>query len=317
MKDSSKIAGKKVLVTGASGFIGYHLCNRLLEHGAEVHGISRKISHGDDCTVHWWQGDLTELEFVRNIFTRVNPDFIFHLASHVSGSRDIDMIIPMFQNNLTTTVNLLTVAAKYGCQRIILAGSMEEPASVNKAIPSSPYAAAKWAGSGYAHMFYALYKTPVVIARIFMVYGPGQKDLKKLVPYVTLSFLNNQIPKLSSGTRQVDWIYVQDVIDGLLAMIKAPDIEGHTIDAGSGSLTSIRTVVEHLKKIINPRVEASFGALSDRPLEQVRIADISNTYSKTGWKPKTSLEKGLTLTVDWYREHYITSETETTKEKVG
>lgn len=304
MRDFSELKGKNVLVTGAGGFIGSHLCNRLLEYGTIIHGVTRKTRTGDEHIV-WWHGNLTDIVFVKNIFKHAKPDFIFHLASHVSGSRDIDMVIPTFQGNLANTVNLLIAATEFGCKRLVLAGSMEEPKSSEEEIPCSPYAAAKWAGNGYARMFHSLYSTPVVIARIFMVYGPGQLDLQKLIPYVILSFLNNQTPRLSSGTRHIDWIYVEDVVDGLLALAESKRVEGQTIDLGSGSLVPIREIVAILHSILKPKVEISFGALPDRPMEQVRVADISESFLKTGWQPALSLEEGLKLTVDWYSAHHL------------
>lgn len=311
MTNSLEISGQTILVTGASGFIGSHLCLSLYRNGAEVHGVSRKILHRDEHFLHWWQGDLTDIGTVRNLLTTIKPDIIFHLASLVSGSRDLNMVMPMFQNNLTTTLNFLTIATECGCHRIILTGSMEEPESDSmKIIPSSPYAAAKWSCSAYARMFNALYKTPVVIARLFMVYGPGQKDVSKLVPYVILSLLNNQAPRLSSGTRKVDWIYIEDVVRGLVSLAKTPGIEGETIDLGSGSVVSIRQVVDLLHGIINSEAAPLFGAISDRPLEQVKAADIADTFLKTGWRPVTSLEKGLKLTVEWYGADHMQSNKE-------
>ena len=152
-------------------------------------------------------------------------------------------------------------------------------------------------------MFYALYQTPVVNVRVFMVYGPGQKDLLKLIPYVTLSLLRNNAPKISSGKRQVDWIYVEDVVEGLLAIMQSPDIEGNTVDLGSGMLVPVRSVVEKISKIINAKVTPLFGAISERQMEQIRVAQIENTHTMIGWKPTTSLEKCLENTVNWYKEN--------------
>lgn len=302
MMSSYQFSGRKILVTGASGFIGSHLCRRLCDSGAEVHGISRSgDSNGRKCS-HWWQGDLGESEIVRNVLITIRPDIIFHLASYVVGARDLENVLPTFRSNLASTVNLLTVASQISCSRIILIGSLEEPeqGDVN-AVPSSPYAAAKWASTAYARMFHALYDTPVVIARLFMVYGPGQQDLHKLIPYVTLSLLRKQAPKLTSGQREVDWIYVEDVVEGLVAIAQAPNVEGRVIDLGSGVCVSIRTVVEQLTSMIDSHVRPVFGSMPDRPTEQVRVANTANTCDIIGWKSVTSLEKGLEYTVDWYK----------------
>lgn len=305
---ASQLSDKKVLVTGASGFIGSHLCRYLYKSGAEIHGVFHSEKPGNDNNLQWWQGDLADSDFVRRLFTAIKPDLVFHLASYVSGSRGLEMVLPTFKSNLMSTVNILTVATEFGCQRIVLAGSLEESDSNNtETIPSSPYAAAKAASSAYARMFFALYKTPVVIARLFMVYGPGQKDLRKLVPYVTLSFLRDEAPKLSGGTRLVDWIYVDDVIEGLVAVAQTPGIEGTTIDLGSGILVPVRAVVECLFNLINSKINPLFGAMEERPMEQVRVANTEKTIAQIQWKPGVSLENGLARTVSWYRKYYTAS----------
>jgi len=165
----------------------------------------------------------------------------------------------------------------------------------------SPYAAAKWASSAYARMFHKLYQSPVVIVRIFMTYGPGQ-PINKLVPYVILSLLQEQSPRLSSGLRKIDWLYVNDVVDGILAAARASGVEGCTIDIGSGVLRPIHTVVQHLVNLIGPQAKPLFGALPYQPDEPVRVANTADAYNRLGWKPVTSLEKGLEQTVDWYRK---------------
>lgn len=300
---NAQFSGQKILVTGAAGFIGSHLCRRLSMCGAEVHGASRKILPKEEGFLRWWQGDLADILTVRNLLTSIKPDTIFHLASHVVGSRSLELVLPTFSSNLMSVVNLLTAATEIGCERIVLTGSLEEPDLCNsETVPSSPYAAAKWASSAYARMFHALYKTPVSIARLFMVYGPGQQDLQKLVPYVILSLLRREVPKLSSGKREVDWIYVEDVVDGLIAIAQTANRKGCTIDLGSGSLVPVRTVVQIITGMIDSEIVPSFGTIPDRPMEQVRVADTERTYSAIGWKPTTSLEKGLKSTVDWYRD---------------
>ena len=298
----SSFRGQKILVTGANGFIGSHLCRRLCQDGAEVHAVYRSKRPADVEGPQWWQADLADLAEVRKIGRATRPEVIFHLASHVKGAPDIEHVLPTFQSNLQSTINLLILAAELGCRRVILTGSLAEPEVKNgEAFPSAPYAAAKWASTGYARMFHALYKVPVLIARVFMVYGPGQKDLTKLVPYVTLSLLQGRTPNISSGQRLVDWIYVSDVVDGFLALAQTPQLEGATLDIGSGSLISIRDIVQELIRTANGDVNAQFGALPDRPLEPTRVARVDETFARTGWRPRVSLREGLENTVNWYR----------------
>jgi len=298
----NRFSGQRILVTGASGFIGPHLCRALDATAAEVHAVSRRAISISDKRFRWWQCDLSDMTAVRNLVDTIRPDLIFHLAAHNFGGRGLELVLPTLHSNIITTVNLLTAVTEIGCSRIIIAGTMEEPISSNPdVIPSSPYAAGKWASSAYARMFNRLYQTPVVIARIFMTYGPGEPNVNKIVPYVINSLLCGEPPKVSSGMREVDWIYVDDVVNGLIATAEAPDIEGHTVDLGSGILVSIRRVIETLCDITGSDVQPLFGSIPDRPMEHVLIANVETTCSKIGWKPEISLEQGLTNTVKWHR----------------
>jgi UDP-glucose 4-epimerase len=299
---SNSLAGQRILVTGASGFIGSHLCSRLCLEGAEVHAVFRSDRPVHPGGLHWSRADLSDFSEAKRLVRQVRPELIFHLASHVKGAPDLEHVLPTFQSNLQSTVNLLVLAAESGCRRIILTGSLAEPeVESGEAFPSAPYAAAKWAASGYARMFHALYRLPVTIARVFMVYGPAQKDLTKLIPYVTLSLLQGKTPRITSGQRLVDWIYVSDVVSGFLALAQTPGVDGMTVDIGSGALVSIREIVQQLIPLIDTTATADFGALPDRPLEPTRVAKIGDTWSQTGWKPRVSLAEGLQRTVEWYR----------------
>jgi nucleoside-diphosphate-sugar epimerase len=252
-------------------------------------------------TIQWWNADLVELEAARSLIRTIRPDATFHLASLVTGSRSLEMVLPVFQNNFVTALNLLMATAENSAGRIVLAGSFEEPDEVDS-VPCSPYAAAKWSASGYARMFRALYQIPVVIAKIFMVYGPGQTDHTKLIPYVILSLLRGEAPRLSSGVRLVDWIFVDDVVDGLIGCAQTHGIDGRTVELGSGELLSIREVVQQLSDLLPCMVDPQFGALPDRPLERVKKANIADSDKLIGWQPSTPLQAGLTRTIEWYKK---------------
>jgi UDP-glucose 4-epimerase len=296
----NKLLKKKVVVTGASGFIGAHLCRGLATTEAEIHGISRTLQ---PISLHmqWWQGDLEDIASVRTLIRKIAPDIVYHLASNVTGSREIDRVLPTLHSNFVSTVNLLTALTESGCDRIVLAGSLEEPEIDRGTTPSSPYAAAKWASSAYSQMFYELYQTPVVTAKIFMVYGPEQNS-RFLIPMVISSVINGISPKLSSGKRPIDWVYIDDVIAGLIAMAGAPDIAGQTIDLGTGKLSTIREVVKLIVNRIDRRVDPIFGAIPDRINEQIRVANAADSYAQLGWRTTTSLEEGLKSTIDWYAD---------------
>ncbi len=300
-----------ILVTGASGFIGAHLCRRLVLEGYRVIGTTRRGPDSLPTGAVPVDLDVTDAHALQTLLSREKPAIIFHLASCVKGGRDIHLVRPTFDANLAGTVYLMEAAAQTGCDRFILTGSLEEPDDVLEA-PSSPYAAAKAAASAYARMFHALYEFPAVIARVFMVYGPDQKDRRKLIPYVIDRLLRDQPPCLSSGTRPVDWIYVEDVVTGLLRIAAAEGVAGKTVDLGTGRLETVRTVVETLAAIIGSELALPFNPATDRPREQVRAADAVTTETLLGWKPATSLEEGLRLTVDWHRHHPPDATTEDT-----
>jgi UDP-glucose 4-epimerase len=292
------LKNRKVLVTGASGFIGYHLCRHLIAHQAEVHGTSRSMSNTQVDGVQWWQCDVADYPALEQIFLLVQPDFVFHLASEVTGSRDQQVVLPTMRSNLMSTVHLLSLATKHQCQRLVLAGSLEE--TLDGTPPPSPYAAAKAASTLYARMFFNLYHTPVVIARLFMVYGPAQRDTTKLIPYVIRTLLSSEVPKLSSGIRPVDWIYVDDVVDGLLKCAVMPGVEGKTIDLGSGELVTIREMVEMLRASVAPGAWLGFGELPDRPFERVSAANVAESWVLLSWQPQIPLAEGLRRTANYY-----------------
>lgn len=289
----------RALVTGASGFIGGRLCQRLVADGEEVHAVSRR-PHEDD-SVRWWQADLGNADEVAATFGRVRPDVVYHLAGFVSGSREVEAVLPSLRDNLVSAVNVLVAAARIGCS-VVLAGSQEEPEpGLEEPIPASPYAAAKLAVGSFARMLHALHRLQAVNLRIFMVYGPGQHDRTKLVPYVVTSLLREEQPKVSSGTRPVDWVYVDDVVDAFIAASTRDDLAGMTLDIGTGQLVTIRAIIERIVETVGTGVEPDFGALPERPLEIVRVADVEQTKNTLGWQPRTTLTEGLRSTVDWYR----------------
>jgi nucleoside-diphosphate-sugar epimerase len=295
---------RRVLITGAAGFIGYHLATRLAEAGHRVHGVLRPGGRGTGpAHVEPHLVDLTDAESVLRLVRAVRPEWVIHLGGRVTGDRQLDHADSLVLENLAQTVHVVTALAREGCQRLVIAGSMEEPGAGEPAIatPSSPYAAAKWAGSAVARMYHALYGVPVVIARLSMVYGPGQRDTTKLVPFVITSLLRGESPPLSSGARAVDWIHIADVARGLEAVAASPGLEGLTVELGSGRLLTIREVVERIFGLMGVAVAPRWGALPDRPLERAVMADVEGATRLTGWTPRVMLEEGLVDTIAWYR----------------
>ena len=295
--------GRRALVTGASGFIGAHLLERLRQDGVEIHAVSRRAATSD-AQVTWHVLDLLDPDAVGRLVRDVRPDVGFHLAGDSRAAREAGLVTPTFQANVATTVNLLNALAEHGADRVVLAGSLEEPDPGEP--PSSPYAASKAAARSYAELFRTVVGLPVVVLRLFMVYGPGQRDLRKLVPYVILSLLRGEAPELTSGRRKIDWVYVEDVADAFVAAAAAKETTLASVDVGTGTTSSIRSLVGQLVELVDPKILPMFGAVEDRPLEQVRIADVETSAQAIGWRPQVALDEGLRRTVDWYRQQVDT-----------
>jgi nucleoside-diphosphate-sugar epimerase len=292
----------RALVTGASGFLGSHLCSRLIAERVDVHAVSRNARVVAAAGVRWWQCDAVDATAIHDLFRDLKPDLVFHFGGMVTAAPDLNLVLPTFHSLLTSTVNVLSAATEVGGSRVILSGSMEEPTAgiADKLVPTSPYGAAKLAAGAYARMFASLYATPVVSLRPFMTYGPGQ-DPTKIIPYTILSLLRGETPELSSCARPVDWVYVDDVIEAFVLAALRPGVEGLTLDLGSGTAVPMRAVVEQLVCMIAPTITPRYGARPDRANTSVRVADVEATAAALGWRPTTSLERGLALTVETFR----------------
>ena len=292
--------GQRVLVTGGTGFLASNLCLRLLEAGADVHATSRHDHVSGGKSTRWWKTDLSSAEEVRSIFAAIQPSVVYHLAGFVGAKPDLSLVLPTFESLLASTVHILIGATEFGCKRIVLSGSLTEPGPPSlHAVPSSPYAAAKWAASAYGRMFHALYQAPVVVAVPFMTFGPRQ-DPAKLVPSVILNLLKGEVPKLTSGLWEADWIYVGDVVQGFLDAGIVPGIEGATLELGSGTKLTTREIVEKIAVLMDTSIKPVFGAIPDRPREPIRMANTVETRRVLGWGPMTSLTEGLQRTIQWY-----------------
>jgi len=283
VRQLSPISGKRVLVTGAAGFLGSHLCRRLESAGACVYGVTRRPAPGSAGTRRWIQADCSNPQELRSTLRQVQPQVIYHLSGSSVGSPDLEAVLPTLQSDLVACINLLTVAAEIGCERIVLAASLEEPTPPND-LPASPYAAAKWCCSTYARMFHRLFNAPVSLVRPYMTYGPGQRP-HKIIPSVIISILEGRAPELGGGRRPVDWVYVDDVVEGMIAVAETSRLEGVTIDLGSGASVTIREVVNRIVALMGGQIEPRFGVLPDRPFEVIRIADLASAQELLCWRP--------------------------------
>lgn len=294
------LEGQRILVTGATGFIGGHVVELLSRAGVDVHGVGRAAdpTTAFDTSVTWHRCDLSDAEQTRLAVQAAAPQQIVHLASLVKGARDPDLLLPMFEANTASTVHLLEACREFGVSRIQLAGSLEEPDGPDQ-VATSPYALSKAASHLYGDYYRHATDLEVVNLQIFMVYGPAQRDEKKLIPYVIRSLQAGDAPSLSSGGRQVDWVYVGDVAQGIARCCVGASATV-PVPLGTGSLATVREVVERLAKLAGSGSEPQFGSMVDRSDEVEKVADTELTESLLGWAPNTDLDAGLQATLDWY-----------------
>lgn len=293
-------AQRKVLVTGANGFLGSHVADRLVALGATTYGAVRKRSAGND-RVFWVEGDLCEATSVRRLCKEVRPDTVFHLAGQTDAAPNKELVLPTLQNNLLGTVLLLHELLETGCRRIVSTASLEEPdATTNEPVAASPYGASKSAAVAYARLFHKLYASPVVLVRPYMTYGPRQRP-SKLVPSLALALLRGHAPMVTQPERQVDWVYIDDVVDGIVSAGSAEGIEGRTFDLGSGALVRIRELAELMEEVVGGDAKVQYSSPRASVGEQGRKANVAPAAGALAWRAATSLRSGLEQTVEWYR----------------
>lgn len=285
------------LVTGATGFVGGRLVQRLVAEGRPVVTVSRRpeVFTGKVGRVC----DLEVESSVDALFEEVRPSVVFHLASLVTGSRDAAAVMPTFRANLASTVHVLKAALATGCQRVVMAGSVEE---LPLEVPARyPYAIAKRAATEYGEFFHHALGLPVVTLRLGLVYGPGLRRTNELIPHVVRTQLAGEAPRLTSGRRRLDWLFIDDAADAFRVAAEAPTAAGRVLDVGTGVLTSVADVARRLAVHTGGKAP-EIGALPDRAQDVDMQLDAEATTRAIGWRAQVTLEEGLARTVQWYRD---------------
>ncbi|MBL6945530.1 MAG: NAD(P)-dependent oxidoreductase [Rhodospirillales bacterium] len=291
---SESFQGREVLVTGSTGFLGWHLCNALRGLGARVSGISAPLDdRHPPAGINNFAVELCDLSAVRTVLTQVQPEYIFHLAGLVTTNPDKNLILPMLENNLVASVNIFSVASEIGCQRLIHTGTSEEKRTTgDSSAPTSPYAAANRAATDYAMMFAELYELPAIVVRPYLAFGPLQ-PADKLIPYTIRCLLAGQQPLLNNPDMEFEYLYCDDVVRAFLTAALARDAIGRFMDLQTGEKLTVRQIVRVLEEVI------SGGA---RGTEKPIAAEINNPSGLLidGWRPIWSSRSALAETVEWY-----------------
>jgi len=295
-----------IFLTGATGFIGRRLVERLVAAGADVTALvlpseAALLPEG----VRALTGDITIQETVAEALAEAQPALIIHLAAIGITNPDLPFTAACAVN-VGGVINVLEAArAVPNVQRIILVGSSYEYGarrSDDGLDPFNAYSASKVAAWAFARAAYNAWGAPAVWMRLFQVYGPGQRE-QALIPAAIRAALNGDDFRMTAGEQQRDFIFVEDVVAGLLAAAVAPGIEGRALDVGSGQLHRIHSVIERIWALSHARGRILAGALPYRPGEVPAIlADVDRTRRLTGWEARTRLEEGLQHTIMGMRD---------------
>ena len=308
--------GRRVLITGAGGFIGSHLARRLVGEDAQVQIILKKDEPTwrlDDILdrLDVSETDISDLPSLQSILSPFNPQVIFHLAALVDVSRSWDLIVPMINTNLLGTVNLLTALKRSQVEIFVNTSSSEEygdapaPCSEDqRESPLSPYSFSKLSGTHLCQMAVQAFDLPVTTLRLFPTYGPFQES-KMFIPSAIRTLLAGKEFSMSPGEQIREFTYVDDVVEAYLKVAVCPEARGEVINVGSGIPYRIRDVVDIIQKCVEDRGTVKVGALPYRKGEGMEcFCDNLKLKRLTGWFPRVSLEEGLRLTVEWYKTYY-------------
>ncbi len=299
----------KVLITGASGFLGAAVARQAVAQGREVALLLRPTSDTsriadllDKVAVIY--GDMGKIDQARDALAAFGPEVVAHLAW--DGVKGSDRNNPEQMANIIASVALYRVAADLGCRRFVGLGSQAEygpcPARCDESVSTQPttvYGAAKLSTFWLLDRMAATDGNSFAWLRLFSCYGPGD-DPSWLIPYMTLRLLAGEKPALTKGEQMWDYIYVDDAAAAVISLIDS-DATG-VFNLGSGQAHRLRDIVTKIRDLIDPELPLGLGEIAYRYDQVMHLeADITALTRATGWVPKMRLDQGLQLTVNWYQ----------------
>jgi UDP-glucose 4-epimerase len=296
---------QRVAVTGATGFLGGHVLRQLRRAGATVIAVverSRARSrHGSmgDLEIQWFDQPNELAGAVR----AARPDYVIHLHANITTARDAEALERTLQANLMPSLALMDACLEMKVKRLILMGSGEEFGPVtgrfddrSNADPPSPYGASKAAVTCYSKMFYNAFRLPVVVLRPSVIYGPCQAP-RMLVPLVMDALLHEREIGVTAGMQTRDFIHVEDVARGILCALTVEGIVGRSWNLGSGEIVTVKECLGKIETITGTSGLIRYGAVPYKAGEIFTYEPlVEETYAAFGWKPRLSLDQGLTET---------------------
>ena len=297
------------LITGAAGFLGSSLANQLAREGHQIRGLD-DLSTGDPQAlgpdVHFTRGDVSDRPKLWTLLQEV--DVVYHLAARVSVPESITYPRDYTNVNVGGTVALMEAMRDVGVRRVVLAssgavyGDLAEQPLKESAIPNprSPYAVSKLAAEYYVRTIGGLWGIETVSLRIFNAYGPGQHlpaSHPPVVPhYLKQAQRGGTLVVHGDGTQTRDYVYVDDVIHGMVAAATAPNIDGLVINIGSGKETSIRELIKCVQDVTGSNAEVIYNPKTSGGVSRL-CADLTLASQKLNYRPSIGLEEGLRFTL--------------------
>jgi NAD dependent epimerase/dehydratase len=314
--------GQKVLVTGAGGFIGSHLCETLVREGAEVTAFIHYNSRGG-----WGNLEFLPDEVKRSI--KVIPGFIedpdcvdravsgqgtlFHLAALIGIPYSYQAARSYVRTNVEGTLNILEAARRHGVERVVHTSTSETYGTalyvpIDEKHPlqaQSPYAATKIAGDKLAESYYCSFGLPVATVRPFNTYGPRQ-SARAVIPTIIIQALESEVVHLGSLDPERDLLYVGDTVEGFLRVAQSPACAGEVVNLGTGEAITIGDLARKILSLMEVGKEIVTGTERVRPERsevQRLLCNNTKALELAGWAPKHSLEEGLWRTIEWISAH--------------
>jgi nucleoside-diphosphate-sugar epimerase len=296
------VNSERVLITGATGFIGRALTRALLAQGATVTAFARekpgrRLGEGVPAGAEIVEVDLRYAAGVKRAVEAAQPTLAVHLAA-VGVTDPFLPIGEALRGNLETTINLLKAVS--GRCRVVVARTPGELDSINT------YAAAKAAAWQFCRMFQRTQGWPITAVMPFQVYGPGQPAKTVVGAALSAARAGEDFPT-TPGEQMRDWIYIDDAVAGIIAASRADAVDGETIELGTGLGTPVREVVEKVFKLAG-QGRPLIGALPQRPGEAPsQIANADRTEQLISWRARVSLDEGLRKVIETSNDKRETS----------
>jgi NAD dependent epimerase/dehydratase len=314
--------GRTVLVTGAAGFIGSHLVERLLGEGAKVRAFVHYNSrnhwgHLEELLPHQRQdveiisGDLRDPGLVEGAVN--GADVVFHLGALIAIPYSYLAPHDVVMTNVMGTLNVLEAARRRGTSRVVHTSTSEAYGTAqyvpiderHPLVGQSPYAASKIGADQIALSYQMSFQLPVSIARPFNTYGPRQ-SARAVIPAIIVQALTQKHIMLGATFPTRDLNFVADTVDGFLKIAETDAAVGEVVNLGSGREVSVGDVAATITRLVGRDIPVVFDANRVRPdrseVDRL-VADASKAKRLVGWEPRHSLEEGLCATINWIRQH--------------